>query len=93
MVTTTNYPPDLYVSDSATLERLAAAASPPSPGAEVATLAVAPTPLLLTEPSTRAVESYPLCQALFAALDLSIDKARGVELLDDFDPEGAPRVW
>ncbi len=93
VVTTTDYPPDLYVSDPATLERLAAAASPPIPGAEVATLAVAPTPLLLAELSVRTVESYPLCQALFAALDLSIDKARGVELLDDFDPEGAPRVW
>jgi hypothetical protein len=93
VVATTDYPPDLYVAEAGALEQLSAATPPPAPGAEVATLAVAPTPLLWKEPSERSVDGYLLVQPLFAALDLATDRARGVELLDDFAPEGAARVW
>ena len=30
---------------------------------------------------------------LFAALDLAQDKARGIEILDGWNPDGAIRVW
>jgi hypothetical protein len=93
VVATADYPPDLYVSDRAILRRATAGPPPPSIEQRAATIAVAPTPLVCSEPSELTTAGLPVAQALFVALDLAIDKARGLELLDTFNPQGVPRVW
>lgn len=67
--------------------------SPPSIERRAATVAVAPTPLMCSEPSGFTTAGFPVTQALFIALGLTVDKARDLELLDTFEPPGIPRVW
>ncbi len=93
VVATVDYPPDLYVPDRAILRRATAGPPPQTIEQRAATVAVAPTPLVCLEPSELMTAGLPVAQALFVALDLAIDKARGLELLDTFSPPGAPRVW
>ena len=93
VVATADYPPDLYVPDRAILRRATAGPPPSSVEQRAATVAVAPTPLVCSEPSELTAAGLPVAQALFVALDLAIDKARGLELLATFNPQGVPRVW
>lgn len=93
VVATADYPPDLYVPDRAVLRRATAGPPPQTIEQRAATVAVAPTPLVCSEPSELMTAGLPVAQALFVALDLAVDKARGLELLDTFDPPGAQRVW
>jgi hypothetical protein len=93
VVATADYPPDLYVPDRAVLRRATAGPPPASVEQRSATVAVAPTPLVCAEASQLTTAGLPVAQALFVALDLAIDRARGLELLDSFDPPGVTRVW
>jgi len=93
VVATADYPPDLYLPDRAILRRATAGPPPHSVERRAATVAVAPTPLVCTEPSELTTAGLPVAQALFIALDLAVDQARGLELLDTFDPPGVQRVW
>lgn len=38
-------------------------------------------------------EAWPVVHPLFVALDLATDRARGHQILDEWTPEEAPRVW
>jgi hypothetical protein len=93
VVATADYPPDLYVPDRAILRRATAGPPPQTIEERAATVAVAPTPLVCSEPSELTMAGLPVAQALFVALDLAVDQARGLELLDTFNPPGSPRVW
>jgi hypothetical protein len=56
-----------------------------------ATIAVPPTPLVVTR---RVPGSpWPLAHPIFVALDLARDPGRGREILDQWHPEGVVRVW
>lgn len=90
-----DYPPDFYVPDQATLRRavhlLGAAHDRDS---RAATVRVAPVPLVCTRRVDSPKETWPLAQPLFVALDLAQDPGRGREVLDGWNPpDGTPRVW
>jgi hypothetical protein len=92
-------PPDFYVPDRLTATN-AARTYRLSPDALAAscTVAVAPTVLACAprfEPTSRrgAVLEFLLTHPLFVALDLAADRARGVEILSAWNPEGFTRVW
>ncbi len=93
VVVTADYPPELYLPDAVSFRRATALDPPDDPLRAAAFVAVPPTALASREPSARSVAGYPLAQPLFTALDLAADPARGAELLEDFNPAGALRVW
>jgi hypothetical protein len=93
-----DHPPSFYIPSKLTFSR-ALRVYGRAPDAKAATchVAVAPTPLACSpryEPIDRAgrIEWF-VTHPLFVALDLAADKARGVEILEDWTPEGFPRVW
>jgi hypothetical protein len=90
-----DYPPDFYVPDQATLRRavhlLGAAHDRDS---RAATARVAPVPLVCLRRVDSPNQTWPLAQPLFVALDLAQDPGRGREVLAGWNPpNGAPRVW
>jgi hypothetical protein len=90
-----DYPPDFYVPDEATLRRavhlLGAARDRES---RSATVRVAPVPLVCARRVDAPNETWPLAQPLFVALDLAQDPGRGREVLEGWNPpDGTPRVW
>jgi hypothetical protein len=90
-----DYPPDFYVPDAATLRRavhLLGAAR--DRGSRSATVRVAPVPLACSRRIDAPGETWPLAQPLFVALDLAQDPGRGREVLDGWHPEERfGRVW
>jgi len=60
-----------------------------------ATIAVPPTPLVVTRriPPTEGSDPWPLAHPLFIALELARDPGRGREILEQWHPEGVERVW
>lgn len=60
-----------------------------------ATIAVPPTPLVVTRrvPPTNGSAPWPLAHPLFIALDLARDPGRGREILEQWHPEGVTRAW
>jgi hypothetical protein len=92
-------PPDFYVPDrltSAHATRTYRIA--PDPSAASCTVAVAPTWLACVprfEARSQRGDSvgFLLTHPLFVALDLAGDRARGVEILADWNPRGFSRVW
>jgi hypothetical protein len=90
-----DYPPDFYVPDQATLRRavhlLGAAHDRDS---RAATVRVAPVPLVCSSRVDSPNETWPLAQPLFVALDLAQDPGRGREVVEGWNPpNGTPRVW
>jgi hypothetical protein len=60
------------------------------------TVAVAPTPLVCAERFRRESDEWGrwrFAHGLFAALDLAQDRARGTEILADWEPKDFIRVW
>lgn len=91
------YPPDFYVPSAAELRqatlRLGGA---PRFEERSCTVAVAPTPLVCGERFERESDAWGhwrFAHGLFAALDLAQDRARGAEILSDWDPKDFTRVW
>ena len=60
-----------------------------------ATIAVPPTPLVVTRriPPTSGSAPWPLAHPVFIALELARDPGRGREILEQWHPEGITRVW
>jgi DNA-binding transcriptional ArsR family regulator len=84
--------PTLLTADTVTLrraERRLGRAS--NDGERAATIALAPTPLVVTTATPH--DPWPLPHPVFAALDLARDRGRGREILDGWTPEGATVVW
>lgn len=91
------YPPDFTVPSAAELRQATLRLGEATRFEERAcTVAVAPTPLVCGERFERASVDWGhwrFAHGLFAALDLAQDRARGAEILADWDPEGFTRVW
>lgn len=91
------YPPDFYVA-SPTIVRQAIRRLGHADRFDdrACTVAVAPTPLVCVKRFHRPMapeNRWPYAHGLFAALDLAQDKARGVEILESWDPKDLTRVW
>ncbi|MGH9014181.1 MAG: hypothetical protein ACRDZ1_09640 [Acidimicrobiia bacterium] len=92
-----SYPPDFYVPSAAEL-RQATLRLGEAPRFEdrACTVALAPTPLVCAERHDRASSEWGhwrFAHGLFAALDLAQDRARGTEILADWNPKDFTRVW
>ena len=91
------FPPDFYV-PSATEVRQATLRLGEAQRFEdrACTVAVAPTPLACVERVDRASDEWGhwrFAYGLFAVLDLAQDRARGTEILADWQPKDFTRVW
>lgn len=91
------YPPDFYVHPPAVL-RQATLRLGQAPRFEdrACTVAVALTPLVCAKRFDRESSEWGhwrFAHGLFAALDLAQDRARGVEILADWNPKDFTRVW
>jgi hypothetical protein len=91
------YPPDFYVPSAVELRQAALRlGEAPRYEERACTVAVAPTPLVCAYRFDRDSSEWGhwlFAHGLFAALDLTQDRARGVEILDDWDPKDFTRVW
>jgi hypothetical protein len=91
------YPPDFYVPSAAELRQATLRLGEASRFEErTCTVAVAPTPLMCTERFRRESDEWGhwrFTHGLFAALDLAQDRARGAEILADWEPKDFTRVW
>lgn len=91
------FPPDFYVPDRAAL-RLAASqfGEATSPDYRACTIAVAPVRFVcrhqFDHSDTSGIE-WPVANHIVVALDLAQDKARGLEMLEQWEPEGIVRAW
>ncbi len=95
-----DYPPDLYVPDQKVLSWLLNRCEmAPEYGRRVATVAVAPTPLVVDRRFRFADPDggpWPLAHPVMVALDLAVDRSRGREVVEAWDPDpalGVTRVW
>jgi hypothetical protein len=91
------YPPDFYVPSETELRQATLRLGEASRFEERAcTVTVAPTPLVCVERFDRESDEWGrwrFAHGLFAALDLAQDRARGSEILADWEPEELTRVW
>lgn len=91
-------PPDFYVPTSALLSRAVRLLGASEFEDRGATVAVAPSPLVTgvrRNPESMSTPwlIWPLAHPVVVALDLAQDQARGREILSDWEPAGAVRVW
>ncbi len=94
-----DYPPDLYVPDQKTLSWVLGRSTIAADFAQrAATVAIAPDPLVgdarfrRTEPG----QPWPLAHPVVVALDLAVDRNRGREVVEQWDPDPqleVDRVW
>jgi hypothetical protein len=94
-----DYPPDLYVPDQKTLSWvLSRSVLAPDYHRRAATVAVVPAPIVadsrlrVDDPG----EPWPLAHPVIVALDLAVDRSRGREVLEAWDPPAeldVTRVW
>jgi hypothetical protein len=94
-----DYPPDLYVPDQKSLTWLMnRSVLAPDFTQRVATVAVVPTSLACEARFRRrlAGEPWPLAHPVVVALDLAVDRNRGREVVEQWEPDpslGVDRVW
>lgn len=91
------FPPDFYVPSATELRQATLRLREASRFEERAcTVAVAPTPLVCSERFDRATSEWGhwrFSHGLFSALDLARDRARGAEILAEWEPRDFARVW
>jgi hypothetical protein len=93
------YPPDLYVPDQKALTWLMnRSVVAPDFSQRVATVAVVPTSLACEARFRRRDphEQWPLAHPVVVALDLAVDRSRGREVVEQWDPDPSldvERVW
>lgn len=91
------YPPDFFVPSAAELRQaLLRLGEAPRFEERACTVAVAPTPLVCFERFDREGDEWGhwrFAHGLFAALDLATDRARGTDILADWEPKDFTRVW
>ena len=91
------YPPDFYVPDKATLRavRLLSRRAD-DPAIRACTVALAPVRLAClrrVDHSQTTGERWPVANHIVVALDIAQDRARGLEALEQWKPEGIARAW
>jgi hypothetical protein len=84
--------PQLYVADDADIAATATAYGA-SGGWTAAEIAVCPSTYALSLPPVSFRGGFPIASAVVVAFDLALDKARGREILEGWNPEGSLRVW
>lgn len=92
-----DYPPDFYVpSDSALRAARSHLGDAVDPSARACTVAVAPVRLVClrrVDHSQTSKERWPVANYIVVALDIAQDKARGLEAIQQWKPEGIVRAW
>ena len=83
--------PNLYVAKASELARLVDAYGRGE--RTLAEAAVCPSRFAVTVRSGASRDGFPVAHPVVVALDLAQDRARGHEILDAWNPEGAVRVW
>ena len=90
-------PPDFYVPDKATLRAVRMLARVAAdPGARACTVALAPVRLAClrrVDHSHTTGERWPVANHIVVALDIAQDRSRGLEALEQWEPEGIVRAW
>lgn len=97
VVATGDYPPDFYVPSSTVLRRAVRLLGPAPEGDERAcTVSVAPVRFVCSrrfDHSQTSGEEWPVANHIVVALDLATDRARGREILEQWQPKGITRAW
>jgi len=92
-----DYPPDFYVPTESILRRAVAHLGDADNSATRAcTVAVAPVRLVCLHRHDRSQSNgqvWPVANHIVVALDIAADKARGLEVLEQWNPEGIARGW
>ena len=92
-----DHPPDFYVpSESVLRAARLLLGDVPDPAARVCTVAVAPVRLAClrrVDHSQTSGERWPVANHIVVALDIAQDRARGLEALQQWNPEGIVRAW
>ncbi len=97
IVASGDYPPDFYVpSESALLAARSQLGEATNPVSRACTVAVAPVRLACLrrmDHSGTTGEQWPVANHIIVALDIAQDQARGLEALDQWNPEEFFRAW
>ena len=92
-----DYPPDFYVPSESSLRRAVADLGDADNSAvRACTVAVAPVRLVCLHRHDRSQitgEVWPVANHIVVVLDIATDKARGLEVLEQWHPEGIIRGW
>lgn len=92
-----DYPPDFYVpSESALRAARSHLGEAASPSSRACTVSVAPVRLAClrrVDHSHTTEERWPVANHIIVALDIAQDHARGLEALEQWQPEGIVRAW
>ena len=92
-----DYPPDFYVPSEAALRAARShLGEATNPASRACTAAVAPVRLAClrrADHSRTTGEQWPVANHIVVALDIAQDQARGLEALDQWQPEGIVRAW
>lgn len=92
-----DYPPDFYVPSDSTLRAARShLGDVVDPSARACTVAVAPVRLVClrrVDHSQTSKERWPVANHIVVALDIAQDKARGLEAIQQWKPEGIVRAW
>lgn len=92
-----DYPPDFYVpSESALRAARSHLGETTDAASRACTLAVAPVRLVClhrVDHSATTGEPWPVANHVVVALDIAQDRARGLEALEQWQPEGIARAW
>lgn len=98
VVVSSSAPPDFYVPSEVALRRAVRRLGECAHDERAATVALAPSPLVIAEPHPVVAYAahgsrWSVAHPVVLALDLAQDQARGREILDEWTPEGVSRVW
>lgn len=92
-----DHPPDFYVpAESALRAARSLLGHAADPAARACTVAVAPVRLAClrrVDHSQTSGEGWPVANHIVVALDIAQDRARGLEALQQWNPEGIVRAW
>ena len=92
-----NHPPDFYVPSESVLRAARSLLGHASdPATRACTVAVAPVRLACLrriDHSQTSGERWPVANHIVVALDIAQDRARGLEALQQWNPEGIVRAW
>jgi len=92
-----DHPPDFYVQTDTVLRTARSVlGEAPDPATRACTVAVAPVRLVCSrrvDHSDKSGQRWPVANHIVVALDIAQDRARGLEALDQWQPEGIVRAW
>ena len=85
--------PSIYVPDRATRDLVVAEWGSDRSSSPSAWIAIAPVHGITDRRFRRPGERWPVVHPIVVALDLAVDRARGRQILDEWDLEEPHRVW